>query len=385
MGRKLGRLAEALVVKLENVEMDMIPQTRTALAGIGNKFLQPAHLVETDSARTIAQGIVDTIREPLLVLDRGLRLVAASRAFCSTFGLDISDIIGRPLYELGGGEWNIPQLRLLLGQIIPEQGAMENYEVEHDFCVLGRRTMLLNAREVFYDKASAANIFLSIEDVTGKRVLERENADLLRRKDMLLDEIYHRVANSLQIIASIISMKARKVISDEARRALEDAHSRIMSIAAVQKHLHASAVGGGSIALIPYLTSLCEAISQSMVSDDQPISIEVLGPGGNVDRQKAESLGLIVAELVINSLKHAFGNAMQGDSIVVTCAVVEAEWTLSVSDNGRGKQMRASNAEGGLGTGIIAALARQLNAQVVIESGAQGTSVSVAHCAAKAV
>jgi two-component sensor histidine kinase len=144
-------------------------------------------------------------------------------------------------------------------------------------------------------------------------------------------------------------------------------------------------VGGGSIALIPYLTSLCEAISQSMVSDDQPISIEVLGPGGNVDRQKAESLGLIVAELVINSLKHAFGNAMQGGSIAVTCAVVEAEWTLSVSDNGRGKQMRASNAEGGLGTGIIAALASQLNAQVVIESGAQGTSVSVAHRSAKPV
>jgi PAS domain S-box-containing protein len=364
--------------------MDMIPQTRTSLAAIRNKFWQPAHPMETDAPRTIAQGIVDTIREPLLVLDRSLRLVAASRAFCSTFGLDIGDIIGKPLYELGGGEWNIPQLRLLLEQIIPEQGAMENYEVEHDFRVLGRRTMLLNAREVFYEKESPANIFLSIEDVTGKRVLERANADLLRQKDMLLGEIYHRVANSLQIIASIISMKARKVVSDEARRALEDAHSRIMSIAAVQKHLHASVVDG-SIALIPYLTSLCEAISQSMVSDDQPISIEVRGQGGNVSRQKAESLGLIVAELVINSLKHAFGNAMQGGSIVVTCAAVETEWTLSVSDNGRGKQMRASNAEGGLGTGIIAVLARQLDAQVVTESGAQGTSVSVAHRAAKTV
>jgi chemotaxis protein methyltransferase CheR len=361
--------------------MDMIPQTRTSLAGIRNKFWQPAHLAETDAARTIAQGIVDTIRQPLLVLDRGLRLVAASRAFCSTFGLDIGDIIGKPLYELGGGEWNIPQLRLLLEQIIPEQGAMENYEVERE---LGRRTMLLNAREVFYEKASPANIFLSIEDVTGKRVLERANADLLRQKDMLLDEIYHRVANSLQIIASIISMKARKVVSDEARGALEDAHSRIMSIAAVQKHLHASVVGG-SIALIPYLTSLCEAISQSMVSDDQPISIEVRGQGGNVSRQKAESLGLIVAELVINSLKHAFGNAMQGGRIVVIYDAVEPEWTLSVSDNGSGKQMRASNAEGGLGTGIIAALARQLDAQVDTEKGAQGTSVSVAHRMAEAV
>jgi PAS domain S-box-containing protein len=389
LGRKLGRLAETLVVKLRNVEMDMIPQTRTSQVGIRNKFWQSAHLVETDAARTIAQGIVDTIREPLLVLDRSLRLVAASRAFCSTFGLDIGDIIGKPLYELGGGEWNIPQLRLLLEQIIPEQGAMENYEVEHDFRVLGRRTMLLNAREVFYEKASPANIFLSIEDVTGKRVLERANADLLRQKDMLLDEIYHRVANSLQIIASIISMKARKVVSVEARRALEDAHSRIMSIAAVQKHLHASVVGG-SIALIPYLTSLCEAISQSMVSDDQPISIEVRGQGSNVSRQKAESLGLIVAELVINSLKHAFGNAMQGGRIVVIYDAVEPEWTLSVSDNGSGKRERASNVDGGLGTGIVAALARQLNAQVVTESGAdgtsvQGTSVSVAHRMAETV
>jgi len=144
-----------------------------------------------------------------------------------------------------------------------------------------------------------------------------------------------------------------------------------MSIAAVQKHLHASAVDGGSIALIPYLTSLCEAISQSMVSDDQPISIEVSGQGGNVSRQKAESLGLIVAELVINSFKHAFGKAMQGGSIVVTYGAVETEWALSVSDNGSGKQMRPSNDEGGLGTGIVAALARQLNAQVAIESGAQ--------------
>jgi two-component sensor histidine kinase len=362
--------------------MDMIPQTRTSLAGTRNTPWQ--YLVEADAAGTIAQGIVDTIREPLLVLDRGLRLVAASRAFYSTFRLDIGDIIGRPLYELEGGDWNIPQLRLLLEQIIPEQGAIENYEIEHDFRALGRRTMLLNAREVFYKSDSPANIFFSIEDVTSKRLLERENADLLRQKDMLLDEIYHRVANSLQIIASIISMKSRKVVSDEARGALEDAHGRIMSIAVVQKHLHASAVGG-SVALIPYLTGLCEAISRSMISDDQPISIEVRGRDGNVSRHKAESLGLLVAELVINSLKHAFGDTRTGGSIVVTYEAVETEWALSVSDNGSGKQTHVSNHQDGLGTGIIAALASQLNAQVVTESGPQGTSVSVAHRTAKAV
>jgi chemotaxis protein methyltransferase CheR len=244
--------------------------------------------------------------------------------------------------------------------------------------------MPLNTREVFYEGGSPANIFLSIEDVTGKCLLERENTALLRLKDTLLDEIYHRVGNSLQIIASIISMKARKVGSDEARRHLEDTRDRVISIAAVQKYLHTSTVGG-VVALIPYLSKLCAAISRSMISDDQAISIEVRGEGGNADRRKAESLGLIVVELVINSLKHAFGNAAEGGLIVVTCDAVETEWTLSVSDNGKGSQKPAIVADGGLGTGIVAALADQLNALVVTETGAEGTSVSIAHHAVKAV
>lgn len=345
---------------------------------------QSDRVAEAHTARAVAQGIVDTIREPLLVLDRELRLIAASRAFCSIFRLDTDDILGKPVYELGNGEWNIPQLRLLLGQIIPEQGAMENYEVEHDFRSLGRRTMLLNARKVFYEGASPANIFLSIEDVTGKRLLERENAELLRQKDVLLDEIYHRVTNSLQIIASIVSMKARKVVSDEARRHLQDTHNRIMSVAAVQKLLYAS-TSGDSIALIPYLSGLCEAIARSMINDNQAISIDVRGRGGNADRRKAESLGLIVAELVINSLKHAFCDAAKDGHIVVTCDAVETEWTLSVSDDGKGKQKHAASAEGGLGTGIVAALAGQLHAEVVTESGPQGTSVLISHRMPQAV
>jgi two-component sensor histidine kinase len=362
----------------------MIPQNRTTLATTKDSPWQPAHVVAADAARRVAQGIVDTIREPLLVLDRDLRVVAASRAFCTTFMLEIDDVLGKPLYELGDGEWNIPRLRLLLGQILPEQGAMENYEVQHDSRSIGRRTMLLNAREVFYEGGSTANIFLSIEDVTGKRALERENAALLLVKDTLLDEIYHRVGNSLQIIASIISMKARKVSSEEARRHLEDTRDRVTAIAAVQKYLHASTVGG-VVALIPYLSKLCVAISRSMIDDDGAISIEVRGQGGNADRRKAESLGLIVAELAINSLKHAFRGVTTGGLIVVTFDAVETEWTLSVSDNGKGKQNSVIVADGGLGTGIVAALASQLNALVVSDSGPEGTTVSIVHHAAKAV
>jgi len=362
----------------------MIPQTRASLPITRDNPWQPVHLVAVDAAKVVAQGIVDTIRQPLLVLDRDLRVVAASRAFCTTFILAIDDILGQPLYELGDGEWNIPSLRLLLGQIIPQQGAMENYEVEHDFRSVGRRTMLLNAREIFYEGGSQANIFLSIEDVTGKHVLERENAALLQLKDTLLDEIYHRVGNCLQIIASIISMKARKISSNEARRHLEETRDRVMSVAAVQKCLHASTVGE-FVALVPYLSNLCAAISRSMISDDRVISIEVRGEGGNADHRTAETLGLIVTELVINSLKHAFADLAKGDLIVVTCDAAGPEWTLSVSDNGTNGQKAAIVTEGGLGTGIVAALAGQLNALVITKSGPEGTSVSIAHHAANTV
>ena len=171
------------------------------------------------------------------------------------------------LFELGDGAWEIPKLRLLLGKIIPERGEMEDYEVDHDFPDIGRRTMLLNARKAFYEVGSHANIILlGIEDVTGKRALEHEKDELPRQKDVLLDEIQHRIANSLQIIASIILLKAKSIDSED----LHDAHNRVISVAAVQQHLHASAAMG-SMEMQPYLTRLCEALSHSMIGDERPV------------------------------------------------------------------------------------------------------------------
>jgi two-component sensor histidine kinase len=124
---------------------------------------------------------------------------------------------------------------------------MDDYEVEHQFPEIGMRTMLLNARKVFYEGNSHTTILLGIEDVTARRTLEREREDilrelhaLLREKDVLLEELEHRVGNSLQIIAAIILMKSRMVTSEETRLQLQDAHNRVLSVAAVQKHLHAT-------------------------------------------------------------------------------------------------------------------------------------------------
>ena len=212
------------------------------------------HFSEVEDACALAQAMVDTVREPLIVLDKDLRVVAASRSFYLKFMTNPDDTQGKHFYELGDGEWDIPKLRLLLEKIISDHGAMEEYEVEHEFSSIGWRVMLLNARIVRYEQAHT-NILLGIEDITVQRNLEREKDDLLRQKDVLLDEVQHRVANSLQIIASIIMMKALSVESEETRRHLHDAHTRVISVAAVQQHLHASAAIG-SMAMQPYLQAL---------------------------------------------------------------------------------------------------------------------------------
>ncbi|MCC8953227.1 PAS domain-containing protein, partial [Bradyrhizobium sp. Pear77] len=121
------------------------------------------------SAGTFAQAIVDTVREPLLVLDKDLRVLAANRSFYSTFQVIPSITQGQLLYRLGDGQWDIPGLRILLERIVPEHGVMDDYEVEHQFPGIGKRTMLLNARKVFYEGNSHTTLLLDIEDVTTRR------------------------------------------------------------------------------------------------------------------------------------------------------------------------------------------------------------------------
>ena len=330
-------------------------------------------------ACALAHAIVDTVREPIVVLDQELRVIVASRSFYRKFKVSPEGTEGKLLYELGDGEWDIPKLRMLLGKIIPEHGTMEDYEVDHDFPALGHRTMCLNARQVFYEGGAGTTILLGIEDVTEKRVLVREKDDLLKDKGVLLDELQHRVANSLQIIASIIMMKARTVVSEETRVHLHDTHKRVMSVATVQQQLHASGAAG-SIEMGPYLSKLCEALSNSMISDDRRISLKVLGESGSANSREAESLGLVVTELVINSLKHAFNDETKDGKITVAYEVSGTDWKLSVIDNGIGKPDGVfAQPKTGLGTGIVNALAKQLNAQVETLSGPKGTTVSLTH------
>jgi chemotaxis protein methyltransferase CheR len=304
-------------------------------------------------------------------------------SFCRAFQIDSEDILGRGLFELDSGGWDIPALRTLLERNLAQNWAPDSPEIEKDFARIGRRILRLHASKVNSGPAAKPILFLNLEDVTDKRAIEGEKErlqaqtnELLKHKETLLQEMEHRIVNSLQIIASILMLKARAVSSEETRQHLEDAHRRVISIAAVQRHLHSS----GRVDLIdvgPYLSKLCESLSESMIGESRPASLRISADDGQVLSADAVSLGLIVTELVINALKYAFPRQPDAAIVTIRYEVSGAAWKLSVADNGVGNG--DVSAKGGLGTSLVKALAHQLDAQVETKSTSEGMTVTVTH------
>lgn len=329
------------------------------------------------AALLLAQAIVDSVRDPLLVLDEDFRVIAANRSFYKKFQSEPDVTIGRLLGNLGDRQWEILPLQTLLARIASGETAMEDYEVTLTLPHMGVRTLILNVRKVFYAENSSSNILLAFEDVTDRRNLERECDELLHQKDLLLSEMQHRIANSLSIIASILLLKARTVDSPETRTHLEDAHRRVLSVAAVQQHLQPTV--GQAIVVGPYLKELCASLAGSMINNDSCV-IEVRATEGKTTSATAVSVGLITTELVINALKHAFSKKVSGCLIDVSYEAHQDEWKLTIADNGfgtGGSKWPPPNV--GLGTSIVNALAQQLQARVETESTPSGTTVSVTY------
>jgi PAS domain S-box-containing protein len=119
-----------------------------------------------------AEDIINTVREPLIALDQDLRVVSASRSFYEFFQVKPEETVGQLIYDLGNKQWNIPKLRELLENILPEHSTFDNYEVEHNFAIIGRRTMLLNARQIEQVLGKERIILLAIENISERKAIE---------------------------------------------------------------------------------------------------------------------------------------------------------------------------------------------------------------------
>ena len=127
-----------------------------------------------EEASEFAESVINTVREPLISLDQDLRVVAVSRSFYEFFKVKPEETVGQLIYDLGNKQWDIPKLRELLETILPQKATFDNYEVEHDFAAIGRRVMLLNARQIQRVWGKERIILLAIEDITERKHIANE-------------------------------------------------------------------------------------------------------------------------------------------------------------------------------------------------------------------
>jgi PAS domain S-box-containing protein len=209
--------------------------------------------------------LVETLREGILVLTPDLTVRFANRSFCHIFAVSPEQTVGRKLYEIGNGQWDIPELRTLLETIIPGGKTIEAFEVEHVFPSIGQRIMLLNARTVYRPDNETRQILLAIEDVTERVRLEREHA-ADKRIGMLLQELTHRVKNSLQFIASMVMIEARSLKSGEGKAALARVSRRILALGNLYSKL-SKADTFEAVDAATYLNELCRDLIASVYKD----------------------------------------------------------------------------------------------------------------------
>jgi nitrogen-specific signal transduction histidine kinase len=167
---------------------------------------------------TYSQNIVDTVREPLLILDTTLRVRSGNRAFYQTFQVSLGETENRLIYELGNGQWDIPDLRTLMEDIVPKSSVFNDFELEHDFPAIGRRVMLLNARKLQAGHHGEL-LVLAMEDVTERRYAEEEVAKAKeaaetanRTKSLFLANMSHELRTPLNAILGYSEMLQEEVV-----------------------------------------------------------------------------------------------------------------------------------------------------------------------------
>ena len=171
-------------------------------AGIPDKFVQQVW----EESWTYIKTVVDIVREPILILDKDLHVMAANDCFYQTFQVDRGDTAGKLVYDLGNGQWDIPALRKLLQDILPKNTFFKGFEVEHQFPFIGRKVMILNAREVHFTSGPSTKIFpptifLAMEDVTNMMAVAETLADHAKQFEAKLTERTKR----LEILVGTLS------------------------------------------------------------------------------------------------------------------------------------------------------------------------------------
>jgi PAS domain S-box-containing protein len=316
----------------------------------------------------LTQSIVDTIRDPLVVLEEDMTIVTASKAFLTMFGITEAETHGRRVSELGQHQWDVPALRDLMARVLPDNKPIESFEIEDNFPGLGRRVFNLNARKISRPGNHVTRMLLVFEDITDRKQRERDALSLT-------NEISHRIKNNLQLIVGLIAYEARSTALPcvQGYKAME---ARIGAIAQLYDLISQSS-RGPTIAVDAYLNEIARNMSASLLGNKSDIEIVVEADALDIDPDRAVPFGLLVNELATNAIKHAFPDG--AGRVVLSVKQFGDQIELTVADDGVGmKDKESSKGPEKRGTDYVTIFVRQLGGTIVASHQAEtGTIVKV--------
>jgi PAS domain S-box-containing protein len=270
-------------------------------------------------ASEYAQNIVNTVREPLVVLDDKFRVISANRSFYSTFKVTPEMSENTPLFDLGDGQWNIPKLRELLEEVLPEKTSIEDFEVEHDFPAIGKKTMLLNARRI-RSKTGTTEILLAIEDITERKRHEEELNRITREMEGFAHTVSHDLRSPVATIGITtgnledrlkdlsggeVDEEAAELI-DSIKRSVERASSLITDLLTLaQVGLTPESIESVDVKAV--IGSVMEEVTPLL--EEEGAAIEVGDDMGRIMANPTQ-IRQVFANLINNALEHARGGQL---------------------------------------------------------------------------
>ena len=298
-----------------------------------------------DEVSELAENVINTVREPLIALDQDLRVVKVSSSFYEFFKVEPENTVGQLIYDLGNKQWDIPKLRELLETIIPQKATFDNYEVEHDFATIGKRTMLLNARQIQRVLGKERIILLAIEDITERKraedklhgvltELERSNKDLEQFASIAshdLQEPLRMVASYTQLLAeryeNQLDEKAKKYIAYAVEGAIR--MQRLVNDLLVYSRV---STRGNPLETTDSHSILGEVIRNLAAAIEESKAI-VTNEELPMVRADASQIEQVFQNLLANAIKFRGENSPH---IHVSVRDEGREWVFSVRDNGIG-------------------------------------------------
>jgi two-component sensor histidine kinase/PAS domain-containing protein len=291
-------------------------------------------VTESEGNQEFQEKLINAVREGLLVLNWDLRVIKVNECFCEAFRVRREEAEGRFIYELGGGEFDIPELRRQLEEVLPKESSFDDFDVRRDFKTIGRRTLLLNGRRLDHLQL----ILLVVRDVTETRLAEEH-------RRTVIGELHHRVKNILANVSAIARQtRQRSATVEDYAEAFE---GRLAALSRVHDMITSDGHEGASL-----LQILCMELKAHGAREDKDFRVD--GPDVQLEPRQAQAMILAVHELTTNAVKYG---ALQhrGGMIDVAWKVTESggETRLALTWRERGVALPAAPPQKGFGSAMI--------------------------------